>query len=783
MESKKVLFFNRLSFVTLFATIFGSFFFFIPFVPVTLEASKGFLLSVGMTLAIFFWLIARLGEGKFSIPRDRLILFAGIIPLVFFVSSLFSSSLYISLFGRGFEIGTFGSMLVLFVLFFLSSIYFQEEKRIRNFFRGFFFSAAILSIFEIILLFVGFGSKGGKIFQGLSAGNLVGSWNDFALLFGLVVLLSIVTLEFLHTKGLFKIIQYFLLISGVFFLIILNVPLVWLLVGIFSIVIAVYSISIDRARVLSTSGENKKKFPFAALIIIFISLIFLIGSNSIGSLVSKYINIANTDVRPSLVATGQIAAKSLRHNPFFGTGPNTFVIDWSLWQPKNIAQTVFWNVDFQNGVGLLPTFLVTTGLIGFAALVLFIITFLMRGVQSLRVALEDVKANYFIITSLVIALYTWIAVIFYTPNILILILAFASSGTLVGILVYKKSIPVFQVSFLDDPRNSFFAILGLIILMIASIATTYLYAEKFASVIYFSKSLQGDTATIDSLSRSEKMLTNAITLDKNDIYYRTLSQIYVRQIGFVVSDKTASQDTMKSSVQQLVNLASQSASLAVSQNPKQYLNYVNLGDVYTALVPLGIANSYEGAVVAYGKAHDLAPNNPSILLSRASLEYSHKNNDEAKKYIQQALDLKTNYTDAIFLLAQIETDAGHADEAIKQAEYASSLSPNDPTIFFRLGLLRYNNSDYTGAVSAFETAVILDNRYLNARFFLAESYKKAGRSSDALVQFKILAKILPDNQDIKDAIASFSNPQPTTDNTSTNPATKTAPTLPLKGKQ
>ena len=65
MESKRIEFFNKLSFLTLLSTIFLTLFFFIPYVPVTLEASKGFLLSVGTTLSVFFWLIARLGEGKF----------------------------------------------------------------------------------------------------------------------------------------------------------------------------------------------------------------------------------------------------------------------------------------------------------------------------------------------------------------------------------------------------------------------------------------------------------------------------------------------------------------------------------------------------------------------------------------------------------------------------------------------------------------------------------------------------------------------------------------------
>jgi len=211
MESKKVEFFNKLSFVTLLFTLFACIFFFIPYTPVTLEASKGFLLSVGATLSLFFWLISRLGDGKFIIPKDKLILFGLAIPLVFLIASLFSSSLYISLFGSGFEVGTFGSMLVLFIIFFLSSIYFQSEKRLWYFIGAMFVSGIILVLFELINMFIGFDRILPGFLQGMSSGNLVGSWNNFAFLLGIIVLLSVFTIELLKTKTVLRVIQYSLL--------------------------------------------------------------------------------------------------------------------------------------------------------------------------------------------------------------------------------------------------------------------------------------------------------------------------------------------------------------------------------------------------------------------------------------------------------------------------------------------------------------------------------------------------------------------------------------------
>ncbi len=755
MESKKLKFFNNLSFIILVVTIFLSFIFFIPYLPVTLEASKGFLVSIGATLSIFFWFVVRLGEGKFVVPKDRLLILGAIIPVIFLISSFFSSSLYTSIFGNGFEVGTFGSMLVLYIIFFLSALHFQTEDKLKTFFNLLTITAFVLMVFHILNLLIGISKFMPGIFQGVSFGNLIGSWNDFALFVGMFILLSIFSIDLLKSKLIYKIMQYFILIFGIIFLIIINMPLVWLLVGLFSIILFVYNVSVQHAHSLNKEEEVKKKFPIASLVLVIVSFIFIIGSNSFGNLISKYISLSNTDVRPSITTTLNVSYQALKHNPFLGTGPNTFLLDWSAWKPVEIASTIFWNVDFNNGFSLLLTFLATVGILGFLSILAFMFVFVIRIIQSLKIAFKDGMLNYFIMTTLMISLYSWVVFVIYNPNILMLTLAFSSSGILIGILVYRRVIPTSNISFLDDPRNSFFSILFLVILMISSISLTYVYVEKFASLLYFSKGLSVNVSNLDSLSKSELMISNAITLDKNDGYYRTLSQVYVNQIGLVANNKEISEDTLKSSLQQLVNLSQESATLAIKQNPKNYINYTNLGDVYTALVSLGVENSYESAISAYSKALDFAPHNPSIILSIANLNFINKNNKEAKDQIKKALDIKPNYIDAIFLLAQIETIEGNLGEAIKQAEYASNISPNDSTIFFRLGLLRYNNSDYIGAISAFERAVILNNSYLNARYFLGLSYQKVGRKEDALIQFEILNKVIPENEEVKNALNSI----------------------------
>jgi lipoprotein NlpI len=54
--------------------------------------------------------------------------------------------------------------------------------------------------------------------------------------------------------------------------------------------------------------------------------------------------------------------------------------------------------------------------------------------------------------------------------------------------------------------------------------------------------------------------------------------------------------------------------------------------------------------------------------------------------------------------------AGRTDEAVRKYEQASVLSPNDPTIYYRLGLVRLGQNRFPEARAAFDKAAMLDNK-------------------------------------------------------------------------
>jgi hypothetical protein len=115
-----------------------------------------------------------------------------------------------------------------------------------------------------------------------------------------------------------------------------------------------------------------------------------------------------------------------------------------------IKNTAYWNVDFNNGVGLVPTFLVTTGVIGFLSVLFFVFMFAVRSFKYLRFAFKNTTSNYFLISSFILSLYGWVSLFVYTPGVVIVTLTFLATGVFIGALVNQKMIPVYNLSFLND---------------------------------------------------------------------------------------------------------------------------------------------------------------------------------------------------------------------------------------------------------------------------------------------------------------------------------------------
>jgi superkiller protein 3 len=137
-----------------------------------------------------------------------------------------------------------------------------------------------------------------------------------------------------------------------------------------------------------------------------------------------------------------------------------------------------------------------------------------------------------------------------------------------------------------------------------------------------------------------------------------------------------------------------------------------------------------------------------VPLALSRLDALEGNIEGAKANIVKALELKNNYTDAYFTLAQLQVAQDDIPSAIKSVEAATLVEPNNTGLYFQLGLLKYNQKDYLGAASALEKAVTLIPDYANAKYFLGLAYYKLNRKDDSLKQFEEIKVTNPENTEV-----------------------------------
>ncbi len=751
---------EKWSFFLLLAAAFLLPIFFLPNIPVVL--SKVVLLAIVAILLGGVLIFGALKHSHVRLPFNLFALSAILVPVLFALSSLFSGDVAGSFFGARFEVGTTISLVLGTVLLFLTAHFFRTKDRVFAFYIAFFSSAFLIALHQIIRLTFGsdvltFGISNSSAF------TLIGKWNELGVYFGLVAILSLVSLEILTLNRTFKIIWSVVLALALFFLVLTNFSYVWIVVGL-SAVIAFTYLFISRKKEGATSS---KRFSKASIIVFVLALIFVFPKgpvwlvnhmpqamqNGVGK-VATFFNAGDIEVRPSFSYTAMIAKETLKSDPLFGVGPNKFIDQWIALKPTEVNQSAFWASDFIYGIGLVPTYAVTAGILGFLAILFFLGTFAYLGYMHVFKKGRDVFTQYLVVSSYLGALYLWIFQVVYIPSETLFYLAFLFTGIFIACLHRDGAFHLRPFNYGANSRVSFAAVSGLIVVLLAVVSLAYYLGEKvYASGQFTQAAIAVNTK--GDLAAGEKALNDAISADPQDVYYRSLVQLGVLKINAVLNNTALKQEEKTAQIGPLLSTTLDAAQKAIKRDEDNYQNWLTLGQLYEGLLPFGYDKAYESAKQAYEKALALNGKNPATLLSLARLEAANKNLPKAKEIVLQALAMKQNYSEAIYLLSQIQIAEGNLKDAIQSVSAIAFLNQNDPTVFFQLGFLQYSDKQYAEAVTSLERAVALNEQYSNARYFLGISYSRLGRQRDAIAQFEIIDKLNPDNQEVKAVLANL----------------------------
>ncbi len=747
----------------------------LPYTIFPLEMNKAFLFYAITIIAALFSFIAVLQKASFKIPKSAALLaFAGV-AAVWLASSLFSSNTMLSLVGFGHEVGTLFSFVLMGVAMLLVSILFQPEIKVLFFYFALFASSILVFIFQLFRAVFNVTLLPWDIFTSKIA-NTIGSWNEVGIFFGFIALISLVFLELFHFGKWLKFFLALTLVASLAAVALVNFTSAWIVLGIFLMVFLVYLYSAFLASSRS-EGEPRRKFIRFAIVVLLISLFFIMARNLVGDVVLSS-GISSVEVRPAWSATWQVIKSAFAENFLVGTGPNTFLYDWLKFKPSEINLTLFWAFPFQAGIGLLPSFLATSGILGGLFWALFFVILLYYGLKIITYS-ENELTRGLLIASFLGALYLWTFAVIYPSGFTLISLAFLTTGVFIALLCSSGRIKMIEASFLHRPKIGFISSLVVIILMIASVASFYLLFQKYWAAYSFGQGILVFNSE-SNIDKAENLIGRAARFDQQDRYYRALSEIGLIRIQQLVNSTNLPQDEAILQFQNLLGSAINNAETATRLNSLDFLNWMSLGQVYESIIPFNISGSKEAAVNAYAKAAQQAPFDPRPLFNSGRAEAQAGDMKSAKTFLSAAVNIKGDFAPAVFLLAQIEAQQGNIKEAINRTFQAAQLAPNDVGVLFQLGLLYYQDKNFENSRLAFERAVSLNQNYSNARYFLGLIYDNADRKNDAIEQFKKIQELNPDNQEVERILANLTSGKPILEGISPpQPAPEKRPEVPV----
>lgn len=721
---------------------------FIPIAAAPFNYSKTLFVMVGVFLALLAYGLAilRSGSVRFHLSWAPVVLW--LVALAALVSALLSGNVHGAVLGETLGVHTVGFIALLALVASAWMMLGTNKLAVVRLFMLLALSTIVLAVFHLLRIIFSAETFTLGFLSVDATFSPFGSWNDLAIFFGLAVVLSLVALGQLALTRLGQAFFAVVVASALVMLAIINFFAVWVILGLISLVVLIYSLVRDQFGTSSAGAARASVSSVsvgASLVVFIASLLFVVGGSAVGNVVGSLTGIQHIEVRPSVGATADIVAAVYSDRALFGVGPNQFVEAWRNYKDPSINMSVFWDTDFNAGFGYIPTFFATTGIVGGIAWLAFLGFFVVAGVRMLLSAALNDRTWYFIGTvAFVSGLYIWTMTLVYVPGPALLLLAALCTGlsaAAYGALLRTEPV---SINGYGDRRMGFIMVLAFLITTLVLVSVMYVVGRHYASVYLFHSTgtMIARGATIDEI---EQRTAQAYALSAQAPYARRLAEYQLARMEQLLSREEPAEGDQQAFSDALQN-GLNAAQVAITRNGRDPRNWSVLGNLYATLIPAEVEGAVDRATEAFERARVLDPRNPAYLLTLGQIAYAAGREEEAREYAERALAMKQNYSDAIFFFAQMDIAAGNTAAAIEATRAVTTLEPQNPVRFFQLGLLQFSAEQHTAAVASFERAVALNRDYANARYYLALAYDELGRTGDARNQLTAILDLNPGNE-------------------------------------
>lgn len=763
---------EKVSKISIYILVFLMPIFFLPWTANILDFNKQTLLIVLVLISLFSWMLKVLISGKINLNISWVHIPIAILFLVSLASTIFSLWPYGSFWGwPQLTSECLLTLIGLAALYFLVSNIFSK--------REIFYLMVLLFVSAFLSVIYGIFQLFGKFlipfdFTKTTSFNTVGSVSDLAVFTAILIPLNIIFL--IISQKWLKV--FFMTALAVFaiFLIIINFKLCWWII-------------IAAAVLIITFGMQKRdffdtKWLVLPMFFLTIALFCILFRFQIPGL-----SIKTTEVFLDQQTSFDISLKTLKEKPILGSGPGTFIYDFSKYKKIDFNQSSFWDLRFEKSSSKILDTLATTGILGALSFLGLVVIFIFYGIKFLFQKIGAVnegnnigrlrkkvgkiltkseegtgRLNEGFFWMLGMGIFSSFVVLsavyfFYQSNLVFEFIQFLLMASFISLFSYSKKEILLKAS-----SSAIGLTFALTLVFIFGLGIFILEGQRYAAeASYFEGAKAWQQArTDDAINYFEKA---ARINPQVDLYWRDLSQVYLRKINEVFQNKDLSSEESSRQIQSLISASVDSVSTAAKTSPKNVANWSVRGFIYQSLVGI-VSGTKDWAAKSYEEALNLEPVNPyfptqigiAFIREASFLDLDQKREErekilgEAEAQFERAIGMKSDYAPARFQLAMVYQTQGKQVEAIQELERTKEIAPFDVGLAFQLGLIYYQNKEYQKARDEFEGAVLLNPDYSNALYFLGLTYYELGQKEKAIEKVKRVVALNPDSAEARQVL-------------------------------
>jgi len=381
----------------------------------------------------------------------------------------------------------------------------------------------------------------------------------------------------------------------------------------------------------------------------------------------------------------KISASAFRDAPLIGTGPSTYLFNFTSYKPLEFNVLNYWNFTFDSAYNEFLQVWGTLGLLGLLSLTIICLVVLNNTRKHVGLsATGDSDAGHLITPALAISALTGVLLLAVHATTLVSIVGTIFVFAL--LMASQKSIRErvmnlsmgLKASTTDDRQFDLLPVIVFVVFLVGAAPVLYgTYNTVMADYYHRQALLQANksgNATYTNLQKAESLNP-----------YIDLYRIDMAQTNFALANAIATQkgpteanpqgtltDQDRRTIQTLLSQAINEGRVAVALSPLSARNWEVLASIYRNIT--GVAqNALTFSLDAYGRAIQRDPLNPALRISVGGIYYQAKNYDLAIRFFTDAANLKPDNANAYFNLAIALRDKGDLTNAKLVADQAVNL--------------------------------------------------------------------------------------------------------------